>query len=177
MMKTVRVLIRFAFMLTMSSIAVMAQSVQTDFDRSYDLSKLKSYAFHQQVRRPGDPLAASPLNDRRIHNAIDAELKANGFAEMQSGRPDFWVTYYVTTRQGLDIQDNRWGIRQRMGSVEVNQVTEGTIVVVFVDSVTGLEVWRGIVSDTISSKDFEKDINKGVAKLVQKFLKDQAGKK
>jgi hypothetical protein len=157
------------------AIAAQAQSVQTDYDRSFNLAKLKTYGFYQQEREPGDPLAASPLNDRRIHNALDSHLKANGFAA--SGQPDFLIGYFVTTRKGLNIQDNRFGILQRMGSINVSQVTEGTIVVVFVDSTTRQEVWRGLVSGEINAKDLDKDVNKGIAKLVEKFLKDRAGKK
>jgi hypothetical protein len=174
-MKRTRTLFICSLLLLACAIAAQAQSAQTDYDRSYNLARLKTYGFYQQEREPGDPLAASPLNDRRIHNALDSQLKANGFAA--SSQPDFLIGYFVTTRKGLNIQDNRFGILQRMGSVSVNQVTEGTIVVVFVDSTTRQEVWRGLVSGEINAKDLDKDVNKGMAKLVEKFLKDRAGKK
>ena len=174
-MKSLRVLFGFGLLLLMSAMTARAQSVQTDYNHSYNLARLKTYDFYQQVRKPGDPLAVSPLNDRRIHNALDIQLKAKGFAN--SGQPDFLVAYFVTTQQGLDIQDNRFGILQRRGSINVNTVTEGKIVVVFIDNSTQQEVWRGIVTGTIDTKDLDKDVNKGVAKLVEKFLKDQGGKK
>jgi len=176
-MKTVRLLFACSFLMMLCSIATMAQSVQTDYDHSYNLAKLKTYDFYPQERNPGDPLAASPINDRRIHTALDSQLKAQGFSSSASERPDFMIAYFVTTRKGLDIQDNRFGLLNRMGSVNVNQVTEGTIVVIFVDSATKQEVWRGMVSGTINPKNLEKDVNKGVAKLVQRFVKDQSGKK
>jgi hypothetical protein len=176
-MKTLRVLFSSGLFLLVSSIATMAQSIQTDYDHSFNLARLKSYGFHQQERKPGDPLAASPMNDRRIHNALDSQLRAHGFGTNAGGQPDLLIAYFVTTRKGLDIRDNRFGLLQRMGSVNVNQVTEGSIVVVFIDTATKQEVWRGYVSGTIDPKDLEKDVNKGVAKLVQKFVKDQAGKK
>ena len=174
-MKRIRTLFSCTLLLMACAIAAQAQSVQTDYDRSYNLAGLKTYGFYQQERKPGDPLAASPLNDRRIHNALDSQLKANGFAA--SAQPDFLIGYFVTTRKGLNIQDNRFGILQRMGSINVNQVTEGQIVVVFVDSSTRQEVWRGIASGTINPKNLDKDVNKGVAKLIERFVKDQAGKK
>jgi Domain of unknown function (DUF4136) len=175
-MKTVRVVFSFVFLLMISSVAAKAQSVQTDYDRSANLARLKSYDFYQQERKPGDPLAASPINDRRIYNAIDSQLKAGGFTKSASGKPDFLIAYFVTTHKGLDIQDNRFGLLQRMGSINVNPVTEGKLVVVFVDSSTRQEVWRGIASGTINPKNLDKDVNKGVAKLVEKFIKNQAGK-
>ncbi|HXF41492.1 MAG TPA: DUF4136 domain-containing protein [Blastocatellia bacterium] len=175
-MKALRFAFAIGFLLTMSSFAT-AQSLQTDYDHSFNLARLRTYDFYEQTRKPGDPLAASPLNDRRIHNAVDSQLRVHGFAKVSSGQPDFLIAYFVTTRKGLDIRDNRFGVLQRMGSVSVNQVTEGTIVVVLADSATGQEVWRGHLTDKIDPKDLEKDVNKGMAKLVEKFMKDQAGKK
>ena len=176
-MKTFRLLFSCGLLLAVSSISAMAQSIQTDYDHSFNLARLKTYDFHQQSRKPGDPLAASPMNERRIHNALDSQLRAHGFGASTNGQPDFLIAYFVTTRKGLDIRDNRFGVLQRMGSVNVNQVTEGSIVVVFVDTATKQEVWRGYVSGTIDPDDLDKDVNKGIAKLVQKFVKDQAGKK
>jgi hypothetical protein len=157
--------------------AATAQTVQTDYDRSFNLAALKTFDFYRQDRRPDDPLAASPLNERRINGALDAQLKAAGFSRAAAGQADFMVAYFVTTQRGLDIQDNRWGLLGRRGSINVEQVTEGTLVVVFVDRATRQEVWRGYATGTIDPKDLEKDVNKGVAKLVQKFVKDQAGRK
>jgi len=166
-----------ALLLVLTSVAATAQSIQTDYDRSFNLAKLKTFDFQRQSRKPGDALAANPINDRRIHNALDTQLKANGFSASATGQPDFLISYYVTTRKGLDIRDNRFGLLQRIGNVNVNQVTEGSIVVVFLDRPTQQEVWRGYVTGTVNPKDFDKDVNKGIAKLVQKFVKDQSGKK
>ncbi len=120
-------------------------------------------------------MAASPINDRRIHDALDTQLKANSLAPNE--QPDFWIAYFVTTRMGLDIQDNRFGLLQRRGSINVGQVTEGTLVVIFVDNTTKQEVWRGYASGPITPKDLDKDVNKAVTKLLQKFKKSQAGQK
>jgi hypothetical protein len=176
-MKTLRILFNTSLLMMICSIAGMAQSIQTDYDHSFNLARLKTYSFYEQERKPGDPLAASPLNDRRIHNALDSQLTANGFSNAANGQSDFLIAYYVTTRNGLDIRDNRFGILQRMGNIDVSQVTEGTLIVVFVDRSTRQEVWRGLMSGTINPKDLDKDVNKGIARLVQKFVKDRSGKK
>src|SRR5262245_1162395 len=168
--KTLRVSFTCGLLLTVFSIASIAQSVQTDYDHSFNLAKLRTYGFYKQERRGGDPLAGSPLNDRRINDALDSQLRANGFAN-SSSKPDFMIAYFVNIRAGLDIQDNRFGWLQRTGSLNVNQTTEGTIVVVFVDNSTQQEIWRGFVSGTINAKNLNKDVNKGITKLVQKFVK------
>jgi predicted DNA-binding transcriptional regulator len=163
-----------SFFLLLCAGGALAQTVQTDYDRSFNLAKFKTFGFYPQERRPNDPLAASPINDRRIHNALETQLAANGLSP--SAQPDFLIAYFVKTKQGLDIQDNRFGLLQRMGSVNVNQVTEGTLIVIFADTTAGQEVWRGYASGTINPKDLDKDVNKAVTKLVQKFKKNQMGK-
>ena len=175
-MKRLRVVFNCGMLLMLCSMAAMAQSVQTDYDRSFNLAKLKTYGFTGQERVPGDPLAASPLNDRRIHIALDSQLQAQGFRP--SAQPDFLISYFVTTRQALDIQDNRaFGIWERWGNIKVNQVTEGTLMVIFMDTATGQEIWVGLASGTINPKSLDKDVNKSITKLVQRFVEDQGGKK
>ena len=175
-MRTVRKLVTSSLFLLVCAVGALAQTVQTDYDHNFNLSKLKTYTFAPQMRKAGDPLAASPINDRRIHDALDSQLRASGLTE--TSQPDFVISYFVTTRKNFDIQDNRLGFFQRMGgSINVNQITEGTIVVVFVDSGSHQEVWRGYVSGTINPKDLDKDVNKGITKLVQKFKKNQEGQK
>ena len=173
-MNTFRTLFNASLLLLICAAATFAQTIQADYDRNFNLAGLSSYAFHQQERGPADPLAASPINDRRIHDALDSQLKLNGLTP--SAQPDFRIAYFVSTKQGLDIQDNRFGLWQRRGSINVEQVTEGTLVVVFIDSKTNQEVWRGFASGTITQKNLDKDVNKAVTKLVQKFKKNQAGK-
>ncbi len=51
------------------------------------------------------------------------------------------------------------------------------MVVVFVDTATQQEVWRGYATGTINPKNLNEDVTKAVTKLVQKFVKNQAGKK
>ena len=176
-MKILPTLFCCGLLVLLSAIAAPAQSIQTDYDRSYNLAKLKTYSFIEQTRPPGDPLTASPLNDRRIHTALDSQLRAQGF--QTSEQPDFYIAYYVTTRMGLDIQDNRsWGPPwDRWGNVTVNQVPEGTLMVMFLDPATRQEIWVGMVSGEINPKDLERNLSKSIAKMVQRFVKDQTGKK
>ena len=173
-MKNFRNLIVSSAFLLLCAAGAMAQTTQTDYDRNFNLARFKTFGFYQQERRPGDPLAASPINERRIHDALATQLTANGLSA--SDQPDFLIAYFVSTKQGLDIQDNRFGLLQRRGSINVNQVTEGTLIVVFADAATKQEAWRGYASGTINPKDLDKDVNKAVAKLVEKFKKNQMGK-
>lgn len=173
-MKFFRNLVGCSVLLLVGFTAAMAQSIQSDYDHTFPLAKLRTFSFIQQQRGAKDPLAASPINDRRIHDALSSQLQANGYSE--SAQADFLVGYIVTTKTGLDIQDNRYGWFQRRGNIDVEQVTEGTLIVVFLDAKTQQEVWRGYATGTINPKNLNNDVNKAVTKLVQKFKKNQAGK-
>jgi len=173
-MRVFRNLFGCSVLLLLGVTEAMAQSVQSDYDHTFPLAKLQTFSFIQQQRGPQDPLAASPINDRRIHDALSLQLVTNGYSE--SAQPDFLVGYIVSTKRGLEIQDNRYGWFQRRGNVDVEQVTEGTLIVVFLDAKTQQEVWRGYATGTINPKNLNNDVNKAVTKLVQKFKKNQAGK-
>lgn len=173
-MRLVRNLIGCSLLLLLGATATMAQSIQTDYDHTFPLAKLRTFSFVQQQRGANDPLAASPINDRRIHDALSTQLQANGFSE--NGQPDFLIGYVVTTKAGVDIRDNRYGWFQRRGTIDVDQVTDGTLIVVFMDAKTHQEVWRGYATGTINPKNLNNDVNKAVTKLIQKFVKNQAGK-
>src|ERR1041385_2547803 len=95
-----------AIMLTAAAGGARAQSVQTDYDRAFDFSKLKSFAFARQERGPNDPLVANPLNDRRIRTALDSQLVAHGYTSDSSG-PDFLVAYHAATRARTSL--DAWG--------------------------------------------------------------------
>ena len=92
----------------------------------------------------------------------------------ESAQPDFLIGYIVSTKRTLEIQDSRYGWFQHRGNVDLEQVTEGTLIVVFLDAKNQQEVWRGYATGTINQKNLNNDVNKTVTKLVQKFKKNQA---
>src|ERR1051326_8992451 len=133
-MKTIRVMIMLAMMLGLLAVSAAAQSVQSDFDRSFRFSELKTFSFAVQKRGATDPLAGDTLNDGRIRNGLGSQLTANGF-RMESEKPDFVIAYYVTTKNKLNVQAFGYGPPRWFGSLDirVNQYSEGTLMVDFID--------------------------------------------
>lgn len=159
--------------LAFSPVSTPAQSIQTDYDRSYDFSGLKAYDFAEQVRRPNDPLAVNPMNDRRVQAALDSQLVAQGYTRDRSGKQDFFVAYHAATQNRVDVQE--WGYgpgRLRSRRIDVNQYTQGTLIVDVVDAASKQLVWRGSATGTIEPKEADKKIKKAVAKLMEQFAKD-----
>lgn len=149
-----------------------AQSVQTDFDRSFDFSKLKTFNFALQRRSAGDTLAKDTLNDGRIRTALAAHLTVSGFTMDSASAPDFAVAYYVTAKNKVDLQEYRYGPLLGRRDIRVDQYTEGTLTVDIIDPATKKLVWRGYSSGAIQLKDVDEKINKAVEKLIKQFLKD-----
>jgi hypothetical protein len=154
-------------------ISASAQSVQSDYDRSFRFSNLKTFSFATQRRGPSDPLAGDTLNDGRIRTSMESQLMANGF-RMETEKPDFVIAYYVTTKNKLSVQDYGYGPPRWWGSrdIRVNQYSEGTLMVDFIDTNTNQVIWRGRASGTLELKGVDKKISKSVEKLVKQFMKD-----
>ena len=176
-MKTIRAMIMLAMVLGLLAVSTAAQSVQSDFDRSFRFSELKSFRFAVQKRWATDPLAGDTLNDGRIRNGLESQLTANGF-RMESGKADFVIAYYVTTKNKLNVQDFGYGPPRWFGSrdIRVNQYSEGTLMVDFIDVKSNQVIWRGRAVGTLEMKGVDKKISKSVEKLVKQFVKDTTKK-
>ena len=171
-MKTIRVMAVLGMLVGLLAISAQAQSVQTDYDRSVKLANLKTFTFIEQRRGPADPLAADSLNDNRIRTAIESQLMGNGLRTDENA--DFGIAYYVTTKNKLSVQDFGYGPPRWFGhrDIRVNQDTEGTLMVDFIDLQSNQVIWRGRASGTLELKGVDKKINKSVEKLVKQFVKD-----
>lgn len=172
-MKTIRVMGMLAMMVGALAVSAAAQSVQTDYDRGFRFSELKTFSFADQRRAATDPLASDTLNDGRIRNGLESQLTANGF-KLQNEKADFVIAYYVTTKNKLNVQDFGYGPPRWFGSrdIRVNQYSEGTLMVDFIDAKSNQVIWRGRASGTLEMKGVDKKISKSVEKLINQFLKD-----
>ena len=171
-MRMIRVASVLGFVLCVFVASSRAQSVQSDFDRSFDFSRLKT--FNLAVPDFGDPLAQDSLNDGRIRAALESKLRAGGFRMEENERPDFTVAYHVTTKNKFSVQDYGYGAPRWFGrrDIRVDQYTEGTLTVDIIDAATRQLVWRGRASGGVELKEADKKINKAAEKLVKQFLKD-----
>ena len=176
-MKAIRMMNVVGILLGLLVIQTQAQTVQSDYDRSFNFSSLKTFGFAVQRRPATDPLAGDTLNDARIRTAMESQLMANGF-RTETGNPDFVIAYYVTTKDKLNVQDYSYGPPRFWGrrDIRVDQYAEGTLMVDFIDVKTNQVIWRGRASGTLELKGVDKKINKSAEKLVKQFVKDTTKK-
>ncbi len=156
--------------LLLSAIAV-AQQVDTEYDREFSLVQLRTFGFATQQRGAGDAIAADPLVEKRITQAINKELVSLGLKKADI--PQFWIAYYGSTKDRVEIRSTGWGHPYWGTSyIDTQYYTEGTLVVDFIDSQTNLPVWRGTVTDTLEPNRKHDKLEKAIAKLIRKFQAD-----
>jgi len=158
--------------------AAFAQQVKTDFDHQANFSQYKTYSW-QEIK------PENSLWDSRIKNAVDAQLTAKGWTQIDSGG-DVAVVAIKTTQTQKSLQTfydgfgGRWRWRG-FGGMGQSTTTEqdykvGTLVVDLYDGKTKQLIWRGSAQDTLSDKasNNEKKLDKGVAKMFKKFPPESA---
>jgi hypothetical protein len=191
-MKVLRVTVAGALVL-FAITAAFGMSVKSDYEKTYDFSRLRTYAFKTD-RASNDPLNTNTIEANRIQNALAAQLDANGFSQATQD-PDFIVAFYATTKQKTSVQSTGgfgggfgygrgfgWGYgipgggRWRYGfgpDIWTTNYTQGCVMADVIDPKTNELVWRGAVTDTVNGiGQSEKQANQAAKDLVKTFLKD-----
>lgn len=171
-LNTFLILCFVAFTVNCSSI-----TVQYDYDTKADFANLHTYDWLPVPEKAG----IDTLNEGRVKRAVNNQLEAKGL-EMTSSNPDFLIAMHLGKEQKVNVQD--WGYayasraRYRGGygkpaGVDVQQYTEGTLILDFIEPKSKHFVWRGTAKTPIDSattpEKREKLITAAVQKIFQKF--------
>jgi len=176
-MKAFRISVVLGVLLT-NSIA-FGMHTKTDYDRSFDFHKLRTFTFKDQYRSEGRVLKENTIVDRRIKDALIKDLEAKGFRYAPEGNADFQIAYYAHEREKAEIEGSGYLMprswRRGWGpDLWTHYYTEGSVVVDFIDANNNQLFWRGRVTDTVKGLDQSaKQIEKGANKLVKDFVKDE----
>jgi hypothetical protein len=168
----------------MMSANVFAQ-VTSDFDKSTDFTKYKTYSFQGWEKDSDKQL--TEFDKKRILDSFKHEFDIRGMTLVESGG-DVDVTLYVvvdkktsttayTTYNGGMGYGGRWGWGGGMGmgssstSYSEDDYLEGTAVIDFYDSSTKGLIYQGVIRTVVKEKPEkrEKSIPKNVAKLMAKY--------
>jgi hypothetical protein len=172
-MKPIRRAATCAVLFLVSLGTVLAQQVKTDFDHQANFSQYKTYTW--QTIKP-----ANSLWDARIRSAVDAQLAAKGWTQVDSGG-DVAIVAMATSHTERTLQTFydgmgggwRWRGFGGMGEATTTEedYKEGTLVLDMYDGKTKQLIWRGSSEDTVSNSadKNEKNLDKGVAKMFKKF--------
>jgi hypothetical protein len=142
--------------------------VSVNYDKTYDFSKIKSFAL--QVGSP----AQDPFLEKHFVNSVTGTLTSKGWEQADAAAADATVVLHgkSETRQRLDAYSTggwRWG--GGMGSAQLTDYRVGTIVIDVFDTKTKTLLFRGAAGDEMSDKaeKNEKKIDKGVSKIFKDF--------
>ena len=134
--------------------------VVTDYDTKADFTNYKTFAFYEKGI---DKASVSDLDKKRIMRAVEFELVAKGF--MKSTNPDILVSIFTKSREQVNVSDNNIGIGWGWGcnpwfygrtNININQYTEGTLFIDFIDKNTNELIWQGIGSGAMKMRNIEK---------------------
>ena len=109
-----------------------------------------------------------------IVSAVEAQLTAKGMTKVESD-PDLIVIYNATTDTQKQLNWSGMSGFGRfgggMGSAQVDNITQGQLIVDIVDTKAKQFLWRGTANDTVSNdpQKTQKTITKAVTKMFQKF--------
>ena len=154
--------------------------VVTDYDDEVNFSKYKTFAFYKTGIDKAD---ISDLDKKRILRAIESELLALGFTKSQN--PDMLVSIFTKSRERVNVTNNNlgfgwgwgWGWNPwmwggGMNNVNVNQFTEGTLFVDFIDKEQKELIWQGVGTGALRTQNRakkEERIKTFVKEIISRF--------
>lgn len=147
--------------------------VTSDYDTQVNFSKYKTFAFYKTGI---DKAEISDLDKKRILRAIESELVAKGFTKSEN--PDMLVSIFTKSRERVNVSQNNfgwgwgwgwnpWWWGNGMNNVSVNQFTEGTLFVDFIDKEKKELIWQGVGTGALKMDDRAKK-----EKRIQEFVKE-----
>jgi Domain of unknown function (DUF4136) len=157
-------------------------TVTTDYDHSTSFAKYRTYSL--APAKSGQTL--SPTSEAALRDSLRTELGARGVSEAASGKADLAIVRHAFTQEKVSVQQytdwgygyGGWPYRYGYYSMwagaprtytDVNQYTEGTLVLDFVDRRTSKLVFRGTAKAVVSGPESNaRKIQDAVTKIVAK---------
>ena|SRR2546428_11448624 len=178
------------FILFIVSACSTPMKVSTDYDKTVDFSKYKTFALYSGLDTSH---AISQLNKNRITAAIKSEMIKKGFTE-SSSNPDVVVNANAILQNMKSVTANTnymgvggayrpygWGAGGGMSTTtyNVNNYKDGSLIIDVIDVQKKQLIWQGIGNKEIDGpiKDPDKAIPAGIAKIMASFPPGAATKK
>jgi len=147
--------------------------VVSDYDTKVDFSTYKTFAFY---KKGIDKASVSDLDKKRIMRAIERQLVEKGFSKSET--PDLLISIFTKSREQVNVTNNNLGYGFGWGynpwffgstNLNINQYTEGTLFIDFIDKNKNELIWQGIGSGAMKMSNIDKKeerINEFVNKII-----------
>jgi hypothetical protein len=167
----------YLLLILITSSAAAQVSVSTDYDKTVDFSKFKTYKYTDEALN----LPMTSLNQERLIEALTSALAEKGFSPSED--PDLLVDVTISAEQKQTATETtnyygtgyryRWGGGFSTSTINVSDYTEGTIFLDLIDASNNQLVWQGrgvgTVQENSSPEKREKRINKAMTKIMKKY--------
>jgi hypothetical protein len=178
-MKTVIAIFPLCLMLLGSGCSSL--NVNYDWDTDADFNSYFTYTWLPQPTSGGGDvqaaIARNDLIDQRIKRAVESQLDQKGMRK-QDENPDLLIAYHTGVQDKVNITD--WGYRYGDAywgwggrQIDVQQYTEGTLVLDLINASGMNLIWRASVSLALeanpSPQRVDQRINEIVAKMLSKY--------
>jgi len=179
-MKRVIVIFWIAFALLVLQ-ACSGIQVSQDYEQGYDFSNLKTYAWKPNENKEYG-IVDNDLMDRRIRTAIENALSARQYRQLDSGMPDFYISYHMSVEQiisssnvsgGFSVGGSSSGRYGRIGigtGGRVQTYDQGTLLIDITDGSSNILIWRGTSTQSVSEHSDPEKITQSVNETVEKTL-------
>ena len=137
--------------------------VSSDYDKDMNVAGYKTYSWldvKSIEQRGNDPRYINELTDKRIKEAVNAEMSVRGLKWI-SGKADMELHYHIV------IDEKTMTFTEPVGSrfsrymerrTSTYQYKEGTLIIDMMDTKTNELVWRGWATDVITEKAQQKPV-------------------
>jgi len=162
------------------TIAGCASTVVTDYDSGTIFGNYDTWSF-APARQDSDEYVS--LDDTRIRNAIEQEMKGESLRKADNEEADLLVDWRIVTEERIERGGSGFGFGLGFGSGNfgwgisapppIEKVKEGKLVVQFVDAQSKQVVWRAAsrryLDEGMSSEDRQELIGKIVTDMFAKY--------
>ena len=154
-----RSLFSVAVLIVASVLSACASSPLTavsDFDSSYDFSRVRTIAIQPFSRANPATVMVSDMQVRRIDEALAVELRNRGFEVVDTdAQADLLLAWHLVTQERTDVRSfnttTRYSCWNCGGDISVRQYTLGTFIVDLIDPVALRSVWRSTIQSRMRS--------------------------
>ncbi len=168
----------FSAVVVMGMMAACAPSVmvRSDYDRTANFSRYRTYSIAPVTNGNTDPVMGSQLMQKRISQALDAEMQARGYKKVEKNA-DLVVKFDTDARNLQQIQSNNmapmwgWWWYGPNNNVSSRNYEENRLIVNLVDGKNNELIWQGWAKGELNARRKNRDelIQKTVTKVMAEY--------
>ncbi|WP_455219760.1 DUF4136 domain-containing protein, partial [Kaarinaea lacus] len=169
--------------------ACAGDRANVDYDATANFTAYKTYAWSEKTdEATTKSQAAEPLLHKRIHDTINATLKAKGFQLVDKSHADILISYHLSVAAtgysgssvhfGVGSFGHSSGVGLSVGVPVSGQVVEeGKLVINIIDARKDTVVWQGSSSRELSRSPTPEKTQQMVDEIVNEILTNYPPKK